>query len=70
MPVFQLHVVRIYFKQWKEGKNILQFWGFLVCFCMNLQVMLSGWFVAFVLLADTQWEIIIFQESLASFLVI
>lgn len=37
---------------------------------MNLQVMLSGWFVAFVVLADTQKEIIIFQESLASFVVI
>lgn len=68
MPVFQLHIVRMYFKQWKE--RIYYNFGFFSLFLYDLQVMLSGWFVAFVVLADTQQEIIIFQESLASFVVI
>lgn len=68
MPVFQLMLLECILNNGR--KKYITILGFLVCFCMNLQVMLSGRFVAFVLLADTQQEIIIFQESLASFLAI
>lgn len=64
MPILQLHIVKIYFKQKREG---LYYNFFLVCFHMSLQVMLRGWFVISLLMADAQREIITFQECLASF---
>ena len=64
MPI--LHTVKMYFKEQREG--IYYFFFFKFCFRMSLQVMLRGWFVISVLMADAQQEIITFQECLASFL--
>lgn len=58
----------MYFKQWKEG--IYYNFGIFCLFLYESSGNVEGWFIAFALLADTQQEIIIFQESLASILVI